>query len=180
MHEVNSQKISRAHCLSGGFILRKLGVLLVSYQIRKTRSQSSVSDCDFERRKTFAVEAGALARLPDIQRSFLSVSCEHYGSAGKSDSTGVLRRQGRLRVPAHFLLAAPKAAMRCIAAVCRRQNACDRTTGSLRSPYSKKKRHPFGWRFFLEQGTGVEPASAAWEAAVLPMYEPCLFDALLS
>ena len=27
---------------------------------------------DFERRKTFAVEAGALARLPDIQRSFLS------------------------------------------------------------------------------------------------------------
>ena len=26
----------------------------------------------------------------------------------------------------------------------------------------------------LEQGTGVEPASAAWEAAVLPMYEPCM------
>ena len=26
----------------------------------------------------------------------------------------------------------------------------------------------------LEQGTGVEPASAAWEAAVLPMYEPCV------
>jgi hypothetical protein len=32
----------------------------------------------------------------------------------------------------------------------------------------------------VEQGTGVEPASAAWEAAVLPMYEPCLFDALIS
>ena len=26
----------------------------------------------------------------------------------------------------------------------------------------------------MEQGTGVEPASAAWEAAVLPMYEPCI------
>ena len=24
--------------------------------------------------------------------------------------------------------------------------------------------------FFLEQGTGVEPASSAWEADVLPMY----------
>ena len=39
--------------------------------------------------------------------------------------------------------------MRCIAAVCRRQNACDRTTSSLRGPYSKKKCHPFGWHFFL-------------------------------
>ena len=28
----------------------------------------------------------------------------------------------------------------------------------------------------MEQGTGVEPASAAWEAAVLPMYEPCRFS----
>ena len=27
---------------------------------------------------------------------------------------------------------------------------------------------------FMERGTGVEPASAAWEAAVLPMYEPCV------
>ena len=26
----------------------------------------------------------------------------------------------------------------------------------------------------MEQGTGVEPASAAWEAAVLPMYESCI------
>ena len=24
--------------------------------------------------------------------------------------------------------------------------------------------------FFLEQGTGIEPASSAWEADVLPMY----------
>ena len=26
----------------------------------------------------------------------------------------------------------------------------------------------------MEQDTGVEPASAAWEAAVLPMYESCV------
>ena len=57
---------------------------------------------------------------------------------------------------------------------CRRQNACDRTTSSLRGPYSKKKCHPFGWHFFLEQDTGVEPASSAWEADVLPMYESCI------
>ena len=30
------------------------------------------SDCTLKRRKTFAVEADALARLPDIQRSCLS------------------------------------------------------------------------------------------------------------
>ena len=41
--------------------------------------------------------------------------------------TGVLRQLRCLRVPAHFLLAAPKAAMLRIAAVLRRQNACDRT-----------------------------------------------------
>ncbi len=28
---------------------------------------------------------------------------------------------------------------------------------------------PFGWLCFLEQGTGIEPASVAWEATVLPM-----------
>ena len=27
--------------------------------------------------------------------------------------------------------------------------------------------------FFMEQGTGVEPAFTAWEAVVLPIYEPC-------
>ena len=32
----------------------------------------------------------------------------------------------------------------------------------------------------MEQGTGVEPASAAWEAAVLPMYEPCMFGSWVS
>ena len=25
----------------------------------------------------------------------------------------------------------------------------------------------------LEQGTGIEPAFTAWEAVVLPIYEPC-------
>ncbi len=25
----------------------------------------------------------------------------------------------------------------------------------------------------MEQGTGVEPAFTAWEAVVLPIYEPC-------
>ena len=41
--------------------------------------------------------------------------------------TGVLRQLRCLRVPAHFLLAVPKAAMLRIAAVLRRQNTCDRT-----------------------------------------------------
>ena len=41
------------------------------------------SDCRFERRKTFAVEMDAPARSSDIQRSFLSVSCEHFGSTIK-------------------------------------------------------------------------------------------------
>ena len=26
----------------------------------------------------------------------------------------------------------------------------------------------------MEQGTGVEPAFTAWEAVVLPIYEPCM------
>ena len=29
--------------------------------------------------------------------------------------------------------------------------------------------------FSLEQGTGVEPALTAWEAAVIPIYQPCVF-----
>ena len=28
---------------------------------------------------------------------------------------------------------------------------------------------------FLEQATGIEPASAAWEAAILPMNYACIF-----
>ena len=27
----------------------------------------------------------------------------------------------------------------------------------------------------MEQGTGIEPAFTAWEAVVLPIYEPCIF-----
>ena len=26
----------------------------------------------------------------------------------------------------------------------------------------------------MEQGTGIEPAFTAWEAVVLPIYEPCI------
>ena len=44
------------------------------------------SDCGVERRKTFAVEAGALARLPDIQRSFLSGA--GYGSRTRLSGLG--------------------------------------------------------------------------------------------
>lgn len=33
-----------------------------------------------------------------------------------------------------------------------------------------KRKTPVGVSFFLEQGTGIEPASSAWEADVLPMY----------
>ena len=28
----------------------------------------------------------------------------------------------------------------------------------------------------MEQGTGIEPAFTAWEAVVLPIYEPCRND----
>ena len=30
----------------------------------------------------------------------------------------------------------------------------------------------------VEQGTGVEPALTAWEAAVIPIYQPCIFYGL--
>ena len=33
----------------------------------------------------------------------------------------------------------------------------------------KKKTTHKGWISFLEQGTGIEPASVAWEATILPM-----------
>lgn len=39
-----------------------------------------------------------------------------------------------------------------------------------------KRKTPVGVSFFLEQGTGIEPASSAWEADVLPMYEPCKWN----
>ena len=34
----------------------------------------------------------------------------------------------------------------------------------------QKEKHRFAVLFLLEQGTGIEPASTAWEAVVLPMY----------
>ena len=30
-----------------------------------------------------------------------------------------------------------------------------------------------GVRCDMEQGTGIEPALTAWEAAVIPIYQPC-------
>ena len=39
---------------------------------QKSKIVTQRSGHDFERRKTFAVEVDALARSPDIQRSFLS------------------------------------------------------------------------------------------------------------
>ena len=43
-----------------------------------------------------------------------------------------------------------------------------------------KRKTPVGVSFFLEQGTGVEPALTAWEAAVIPIYQPCIhFTGLL-
>ena len=47
---------------------------------------------------------------------------------------------------------------------------CDRFD-SLSTP---KRRTPWRVSFFLEQGTGIEPAFTAWEAVVLPIYEPCI------
>ena len=43
-----------------------------------------------------------------------------------------------------------------------------------------KRKTPVRVSFFLEQGTGVEPALTAWEAAVIPIYQPCIhFTGLL-
>ena len=32
----------------------------------------------------------------------------------------------------------------------------------------------------LEQGTGIEPAFTAWEAVVLPIYEPCGYEGIIA
>ena len=32
----------------------------------------------------------------------------------------------------------------------------------------------------MEQGTGVEPAFTAWEAVVLPIYEPCRRESIIA
>ena len=37
------------------------------------------------------------------------------------------------------------------------------------SLFRTQKQHPIGCCFVLEQGTGIEPASVAWEATILPM-----------
>ena len=44
----------------------------------------------------------------------------------------------------------------------------------IRFPLLNKETTPQGWSLYLEQGTGVEPAFTAWEAVVLPIYEPCV------
>ena len=43
-------------------------------------------------------------------------------------------------------------------------------TGSIPFLFSQNKNSiPMGCCFVLEQGTGIEPASVAWEATILPM-----------
>ena len=71
--------------------------------------------------------------------------------------TGILRRRCRLRATAHFLLALPKAAMQCIAAIWRWQNACGRTRW-IRSDIRITKKKPSEWMVsFLVTRTGIEP-----------------------
>ena len=41
-----------------------------------------------------------------------------------------------------------------------------------------RSRSTFLRDLILEQGTGVEPAFTAWEAVVLPIYEPCILGVL--
>ena len=62
--------------------------------------------------------------------------------------TGIRRRQGRRRATAHFLLALPKAAMQCIAAIWRWQNACGRTRW-VRSDIRITKKKPSEWMVFV-------------------------------
>ena len=47
------------------------------------------------------------------------------------------------------------------------------TCCALWPPCGDNKKAPSRVPFFLEQGTGVEPALTAWEAAVIPIYQPC-------
>ena len=89
MHQLPNQKkqnrnpASAIAILGGGARERADDVLLFRRNKRtseqsglcreaKTKPAIQRSDCGLERRKTFAVEVDALARLPDIQRSFLS------------------------------------------------------------------------------------------------------------
>jgi len=67
---------------------------------------------------------------------------------GNGTISGILRKLRLLRVPAHFLLAAPKAAALRTAAILRWQNACDRTAGfSRHSARAKQKAIPYGMAF---------------------------------
>ena len=50
---------------------------------------------------------------------------------------------------------------------------CCAAIGSTPSCHFQKRATHLGGSF-LEQGTGVEPAFTAWEAVVLPIYEPCV------
>ena len=72
--------------------------------------------------------------------------------------TGILRRRCRLRATAHFLLALPKAAMQCIAAIWRWQNACGRTRW-VRSDIRITKKKPSDWMvsFLCDRYTKDEP-----------------------
>ena len=45
---------------------------------------------------------------------------------------------------------------------------------SIPSCFKKQQPPRWGGCCFLEQGTGIEPAFTAWEAVVLPIYEPCM------
>ena len=51
--------------------------------------------------------------------------------------------------------------------------ACGKFSVSTPCTTAKKCPTPHGVGHFLEQGTGVEPALTAWEAAVIPIYQPC-------
>ena len=106
--------------------------------------------------RTHGFAAGTVhqRKTPSIRMVFFFVPCEHYGSAGESDSTGVLRRQCRLRVATVIVLAdcqnRPRESR---TPGLRPESSGDRTTGLLRNPYSKKRCHPFGWHLFLASCT---------------------------
>ena len=107
---------------------------------------------------------------PSEWMALLFVSCEHYGS---TDSSKICGNTPPAKLapcrPGNCFVRQTKPSALYADAVLRTELPDGRTTGSLRGPYSKKRCHPNGWHLFLEQGTGIEPASVAWEATVLPM-----------
>ena len=107
---------------------------------------------------------------PSEWMALLFVSCEHYGS---TDSSKICGNTPPAKLapcrPGNCFVRQTKPSALCADAVLRTELPDGRTTGSLWGPYSKKRCHPNGWHLFLEQGTGIEPASVAWEATVLPM-----------